>query len=154
MAFNNKESKVKFNICNAHIALKTTDSQGNVSYGEPWSFPGSRSLTLNVSGESTEFYADGILYYVAPSSGGYEGDWIVARILDKWRSEILKEFIDANGVMLKSRALILRNLLSDARLTVMPTVYVCGTMADPHPNPAHPRPQQKALKHRKKRPFL
>ena len=105
MAFNNKESKVKFNICNAHIALKTKDSEGNVSYGEPWSFPGSRSLTLNVSGESTEFYADGILYYVASSSGGYEGDWVVARILEKWRTEILKEFIDANGVMLEKQGI-------------------------------------------------
>ena len=103
MAFNNKESKVKFNICNAHIALKAKDANGKVSYGTPWSFPGSRSLTLQAKGETTEYYADGILYYVGPSNGGYEGDWVVARILDKWRTEILKEFIDKNGVMLEKQ---------------------------------------------------
>lgn len=105
MAFNNKESKVKFNICNAHIALKTKDANGKPTYGTPWSFPGSRSLTLQARGESTEFYADGILYYVDSSSGGYEGDWEVARILDKWRTEILKEFVDKNGVMLEKQGI-------------------------------------------------
>ena len=100
MAFNNKESKVKFNICNAHIALKTKDANGKPTYGTPWSFPGSRSLTLQARGESTEFYADGILYYVASSSGGYEGNWVVARILDKWRTEILKEFVDRRDYLL------------------------------------------------------
>lgn len=102
MAEQSKKSKVKFNIKNAHIALKKTDESGVVTYDTPFAMPGSVSISLEAQGELTPFYADGVKYYVASSNGGYEGDWELALVTDEFREKILKEVIDKNKVMLET----------------------------------------------------
>lgn len=94
-------SKVKFNICNGHVAKKITAQNGAVSYDTPFAVPGSVSLSLEAQGEITPFYADGIVYYKSSSNSGYEGDWEVALVTDEFRRTILKEFLDANGVLIE-----------------------------------------------------
>lgn len=97
-----KKSKVKFNIHNAHVALKSTDESGKITYGVPFAMPGSVSISLEAQGELTPFYADGIKYYTSSSNGGYEGDWELALVTDEFRTKILNEVIDKNKVMLES----------------------------------------------------
>lgn len=96
-----KKNKVKFNIKNAHVALKQTDESGRIIYDTPFSVPGSVSVSLEPQGELSPFYADGIKYYVSSSNGGYEGDWEMALLTDEFRQKILNEIIDKNKVMLE-----------------------------------------------------
>lgn len=97
----NKKNKVKFNIKNAHVALKQTDESGRITYDTPFPVPGSVSVSLEAQGELSPFYADGIKYYVSSSNGGYEGDWEMALLTDEFRQKILNEIIDKNKVMLE-----------------------------------------------------
>lgn len=101
MTMQNKKNKVKFNIKNAHVALKQTDESGRITYDTPFPVPGSVSVSLEAQGELSPFYADGIKYYVSSSNGGYEGDWEMALLTDEFRQKILNEIIDKNKVMLE-----------------------------------------------------
>lgn len=96
-------NKIKFNISNAHVATKTVDADGKVSFGEPFAVPGSVSLSLEAKGDIMKFYADGVVYYKASENNGYEGDWELALIPEKFRQEILKEVLDKNKVLLEKQ---------------------------------------------------
>lgn len=95
----NKKNKVKFNIRNVHYALKTEDGTG---YGTPVAVPGAVSVSLEAKGELSQFYADGIVYYVSSSNGGYEGDLEMALIPDQFRQDVLKEEKDDNSVLVEN----------------------------------------------------
>ncbi len=95
----NKRNKVKFNIKNVHYALKTEDGTG---YGVPVAVPGAVSVSLEAKGDLSPFYADGIVYYVTSSNGGYEGDLEMALIPDQFRLDVLKEEKDDNSVLVEN----------------------------------------------------
>lgn len=94
-------SKVKYNISNAHVALKTVEQDGAIKYEKPFAMPGSVSLSLEAKGEITPFYADGVVYYKTAANSGYEGDWEMALVTDEFREKILQEMLDKNKVMLE-----------------------------------------------------
>ena len=94
------KNKVKFNIKNAHYALLSRAAEtGAISYGTPKAVPGTSSLSLDPEGEQVVFWADGVKYYVSDENQGYNADWVLARILDQMRKDILKEIQDSDGVM-------------------------------------------------------
>ncbi len=94
------KNKVKFNIKNIHIAKRTvSDDTQQATYGTPFAMPGGVSISLEPQGEISKFYADGIVYYQTNSNAGYEGDVEVAKIIDQFRTEILKEILDKNKVL-------------------------------------------------------
>ncbi len=95
----NKKNKVKFNIKNVHYALKEDSGAG---YGTPIPIPGAVSVSFDAKGELSPFYADGIVYYVASSNGGYEGDLEMALIPDCFRMDVLGEEKDNNNVMVEN----------------------------------------------------
>ena len=97
-----KNTKVKYNLKNAHYALLTIAEDGSVSYGDPKAIPGSVSISLDANGEPENFYADGIAYYVINNNMGYEGDLELALIPEDFRTEILKEELDDNGVLIEN----------------------------------------------------
>ena len=97
-----KNNKVKYNLKNAHYALLTIGEDGMVSYGNPTAIPGSGSISLDANGEPENFYADGIAYYVINNNMGYEGDLELALIPESFRTEILKEELDDNGVLIEN----------------------------------------------------
>lgn len=96
-------NKIKFNISNAHVAVKTVDADGKVSFSTPFAVPGSVSISLEAKGDIMKFYADGVVYYKASENNGYEGDWELALIPEKFRQEILKEVLDKNKVLLEKQ---------------------------------------------------
>lgn len=97
-----KNNKVKYNLKNAHYALLTIGEDGLVSYGNPTAIPGSVSISLDANGEPENFYADGIAYYVINNNMGYEGDLELALIPESFRTEVLMEALDDNGVLIEN----------------------------------------------------
>jgi phage major tail protein, phi13 family len=51
--------------------------------------------------ESSPFYADGIVYFRSTANNGYSGDLEIALIPEWFRTEILKEELDRNGVLVE-----------------------------------------------------
>ena len=95
----NKKNKVKFNIKNVHYALNADTETG---YGKPIPIPGAVSVSFEAKGELSPFYADGIVYYVASSNGGYEGELEMALIPDQFRMDVLGEEKDSNNVLVEN----------------------------------------------------
>lgn len=97
-----KKNKVKFNICNVHYALITVDDDGDVTFGTPVAMPGAVSLSLEPNGGPSNFYADGYAYYTISNNMGYEGDLELAMVPESFRTDVLKESLDDNSVLVES----------------------------------------------------
>lgn len=97
----NKKNKVKYNLKNVYAAVLTKGDDGTFSYAAPISIPGAVSISLDAEGDSTPFYADGIVYFRSTSNNGYSGDLEIALIPEWFRTDILQEVKDANGVLIE-----------------------------------------------------
>jgi len=97
-------NKIKYNLKNVHVAKMTvTDSNGvkTFTYVTPVAIPGAVSLELSAEGESSPFYADGIIYYRSINNKGYAGDLEIALIPDFFRTDILQETKDSKNVLVE-----------------------------------------------------
>ena len=98
-------NKVKYNMKNVHAAkLKETVTEGvsTFTYETPKAIPGAVSISLDAEGESSPFYADGIVYFRSVTNNGYSGDLEIALIPEWFRTEILQEKLDEKGVLVES----------------------------------------------------
>ena len=97
-------NKVKYGLKNVHAAIlteTTTDGVTSYSYGTPKPVPGAVSISLEAQGETSPFYADDIVYFRTNANNGYSGDLEIALIPEWFRTDILKEDDDANGVLVE-----------------------------------------------------
>lgn len=94
-------NKVKYNLKNVHAAKLKKDTSGAFTYESPKAIPGAVSISLDAEGESSPFYADGIVYFRSTANNGYSGDLEIALIPEWFRTEILKEELDRNGVLVE-----------------------------------------------------
>ena len=85
-----------------HYALLTLETDGVVSFGTPVAMPGAVSLSLDPNGEPSNFYADGYAYYTVSNNMGYEGDLELAMVPESFRTDVLKEALDENKVLLEN----------------------------------------------------
>ena len=63
-------NKVKYNLKNVHAAKLTKSDDGTFSYAAPKAIPGAVSISLDAEGDSSPFYADGIVYFRSNSIDG------------------------------------------------------------------------------------
>ena len=94
-------NKVKYNLKNVHAAKLTKSDDGTFSYAAPKAIPGAVSISLDAEGDSSPFYADGIVYFRSNSNNGYSGDLELALIPEWFRTDILQEAKDSNGVLIE-----------------------------------------------------
>jgi len=97
-------NKVKYNLKNVPAAKLTetvTEGVTSYSYATPQAIPGAVSITLDAEGDSSPFYADGIVYFRSYANNGYSGDLEIALIPEWFRTEILKEVLDTNGILVE-----------------------------------------------------
>lgn len=95
-------NKVKYNLKNVHAAILKRSEDGGYTYGTPKPIPGAVSISLDAEGDTSPFYADGIVYFRSTANNGYSGDLEIALIPEWFRTEILKEALDKNGVLVES----------------------------------------------------
>lgn len=94
-------NKVKFGLSNVHIAPLTYDGS-QYAYGDIIKVPGAVNLSLEPAGDSTDFYADNVIYFSSTANQGYEGDLEIAMITDEIREKIFGEKKDKNGAFIES----------------------------------------------------
>ena len=97
-------NKVKYGLKNVHAAILTetvSDGVTTYSYGNPSPVPGAVSISLEAQGETSPFYADDIVYFRTNANNGYSGELELALIPEWFRTDILKEEDDTNGVLVE-----------------------------------------------------
>lgn len=102
-------NKIKFGLKNVHYAV-ITETEGVITFGTPTRIPGGVSLSLTPKGDKTEFFADDMAYFVATANQGYEGSLEIALIPDNFRTEVLGEKADKNGVLFEDSNAIPKNI--------------------------------------------
>lgn len=93
------ENKVKFNLKNVHYALLNIDEDGAITFEKPVRIPGSVSLSMSPQGDTSPFYADGMVYYTTTANNGYEGDLEIALIPLSFEQDVLGNALDDNKVL-------------------------------------------------------
>lgn len=81
------ENRVQFNLKNVHYAVMQTTGD-SPTWTTPVSVPGAVTLTLDPTGDTTPFYADGVVFYQSIANNGYSGDLEMARFPDQMMEDI------------------------------------------------------------------
>lgn len=97
-------NKIKYGIKNVYYAVATEATNGTLTFGTPVAMPGAVNLTLDPEGtDAAQFYADNIVYYLAPgSNNGYTGSIELAKIPDSFRKDVLGDIEDSNGLLVEN----------------------------------------------------
>lgn len=88
--------KVRFGIRNAHYAVFDETSG---TYGTPKAIPGAVQLTTEANGNSSNFYADDIVYETFNKNAGYTGSLQIAVAEDELLEDLLGYVKAENGVV-------------------------------------------------------
>jgi phi13 family phage major tail protein len=94
------DNKVVFGLRNAHYSIITEGEGGAITYGVPVPLKGAVEISLEPRGETTDFYADDILYYTTVSNQGYETALTVANIPQEFRTDVLGETLEGTDNVL------------------------------------------------------
>lgn len=90
-------NKVQFGLSNAHYAVYDA---ANGTYETPVPIKGSVSLSLDIEGDSSKFYADNMAYFATNKNDGYTGTLEVAYVEQKMLIDLLG-FHDDGGLLLE-----------------------------------------------------
>lgn len=95
------KNKVLYGIKNVHVAL-LKEEEGSITYDTPFKMPGATGFAPEPQGESTKFYADNIVYFIANSNQGYEGELVLAITPEEFLTQILGQTKDNNGAIIEN----------------------------------------------------
>lgn len=100
-----ESNKVKYSLKNVHYSLLTEAAGDNggttFTYAKPVPIPGAVNLSLDEESSNDPFYADGMVYFRAITNNGYSGDLEVALLPEKFRTDVLKETLDNDKVLVE-----------------------------------------------------
>ena len=136
-------NKVKYNLKNVHAAKLTetvTDGVKSFSYGTPKAIPGAVSIALDAEGETSPFYADGIVYFRSVTNNGYSGDLEMALVPEWFRTEILQEMA---GSSLRPRGTFVA--ITEPWIVSGPWAAPSAKPLVPHSHPRSPRRWRRAV---------
>lgn len=94
-------NKVKFGLSNVHYSV-ITYAGGTESYSTPVALKGAVNLSLDASGDQTDFFADNVNYFSTFANQGYTGTLEVAMLDDTFLTTILGQTTDTNGAVLET----------------------------------------------------
>lgn len=99
------ENKVIFGLKNAYYSLVTELEDGSATYAAPVRLPGAVEIALEPKGETSDFYADDVLYYTSISNQGYETTLTIAALTNEFRTNVLGEtLIGTDNVLTENAA--------------------------------------------------
>lgn len=96
------KNKIKFGLSNVHIAKMNIGEDGAITYGTPFKVPGAVNLSLDAEGESEPFYADNMKFWESFANNGYSGELEIAKLPEKFETEILGQTKDSNGAIIEN----------------------------------------------------
>jgi phi13 family phage major tail protein len=91
-------NKIKYGLRNVYYAVATEGSGGALTYATPVAMPGAVSMSIAAQGATNPFYADDVIYYSSTENNGYQGTLELALIPDSFKTDVLGEVLDNNGV--------------------------------------------------------
>lgn len=94
------ENKVVFGLRNAHYSVITEGEDGSHTYAPPVALPGAVEISLDAKGETSDFYADDILYFTTVTNQGYETTLTMANLSEAFRVDVLGETLDTTDQVL------------------------------------------------------
>lgn len=82
-------SKVLFGFSDLYVGTYTVAADGTVTMGTPYHQPGAVGFSPEEQGDQSTFYADNIAYFTEWASGAIEGDLVVAKFDDEFKTQFL-----------------------------------------------------------------
>jgi phi13 family phage major tail protein len=96
------ENKVIYGLKNVHYSVISEDeTTGDLVYGTPIALKGAVEISLEPRGETSDFYADDILYHTTVSNAGYEASLTIANISREFRVDVLGETLETTNNILE-----------------------------------------------------
>ena len=96
------QNTVVFGLEKVHYAVITKDDGVTVEYAEPVHLPGAVSLEMESRSETSDFYADNIIYYTTSTNQGYEATLEMANVTDQFRMEVLGDILTDDNVLVEN----------------------------------------------------
>ena len=143
-------NKVRYGLKNIYIAPVTVGTGNAVTFGTPVALPGAVNVEITPRGETSDFYADDIIFFSGRSQSGYDITAEVALLPDWFKKNYLGMVEDDNGVLVETGANIenyfafLFEFTGDQK-AIRHALYYCkataptisgATMGDGGPEPA------------------
>lgn len=96
--------KVRFGISDVYYSKITVGTGGAITYATPVAIPGAVSLTLDVEGDTNNFYADNGVYASFDSNNGFTGTLTIADVPESVYTDLLGYHKDATSGLLTELA--------------------------------------------------